>query len=163
MPTIFESVISSKAYLSAKRQLLEALRSELSTVREPRPASPERKGQLETQVKEVTDARGRELFYPFIGSGAGYGPFVELADGSVKYDLITGIGTNFFGHGNLDLIEAQVDSLCEDIMQGNLQPNKEYGELMQSLLASVSAKTHLRHVWLTSCGATANENALKII
>lgn len=163
MPTVYESLVSSKAYLAAKQQLLDVLRKELAVIAAPKPPSENLKAQYEKAVKEVGDIRGRELFFKYIGSGAGSGPFVELADGSVKYDLITGIGVNFFGHGNIDLFEAELDSLWCDVMQGNLGPNPEYGELMKALLSCVGAKSRLKHVWLTTCGATANEIALKII
>ena len=43
-------------------------------------------------VDEVGANRGRPLFFPFVGTGIGNGPYVELTDGSVKLDLINGIG-----------------------------------------------------------------------
>ncbi|MBI3557367.1 MAG: aminotransferase class III-fold pyridoxal phosphate-dependent enzyme [Deltaproteobacteria bacterium] len=135
----------------------------MGAITQPRPSAADLKAQYEELVKQVADLRGRELFYKFIGSGAGNGPFIELADGSVKYDLITGIGVNFFGHGNLELFEAEIDSLWCHVMQGNLGPNPEYGALMKELLSLVGAKSRLKHVWLTTCGATANEIALKIV
>ncbi len=153
----------SPAYQSAKKQLIHALQQELAAITQPRPSAPELKAQYEELVKQVADLRGRELFYKFLGSGAGNGPFIELADGSIKYDLITGIGVNFFGHGNLELFESQLDSLWCHVMQGNLGPNPEYGALMKDLLALVGVKSRLKHVWLTTCGATANEIALKIV
>src|SRR5579859_3355188 len=55
----------------------------------------------------IAARRGRPLFYDgIVGSGLGKGALVELADGSVKYDFITAIGTNFFGHGDPDLLET---------------------------------------------------------
>ena len=39
-------------------------------------------------------------FYASIGTGRGRGPLVELVDGSVKWDMITGIGVHGFGHGD---------------------------------------------------------------
>lgn len=163
MPTTYNSVINSKGYQSAKQALLDALRNELSTIREPRPSQEELKKAYEQLVTEVGTLRGRELFYKWIGSGAGNGPFIELSDGSVKFDLITGIGVNFFGHGNLELFEAELDGAWSGIMQGHLGPNPEYGALIKELLSLVGAKSKLKHVWLTTCGATANETALKII
>src|SRR5581483_11708663 len=103
MPTVYDSLLHSNAYQSAKKQLLNALRDELSVIRLPKPGLPELKKTYEQRVEQIGKLRGRELFFKYLGSGAGNGPFVELADGSVKYDLITGIGVNFFGHGNLEL------------------------------------------------------------
>lgn len=163
MPTVYKSLTESKAYLSAKQQVLDALRSELTTISQPKPAAEELKKQYEELCKSIGSLRGRELFYKYVGSGAGNGPFIELADGSVKYDLITGIGVNFFGHGNLDLFEAEFDSLWCDVMQGNLGPNRDYGVLMEALLSCVGEKSRLKNAWLSTCGATVNETALKII
>lgn len=163
MSTIYNSVVNSKDYQSAKQQLIDALRKELAAIREPKPPVEELKKEYAQAIQNVSDLRGRELFYKYIGSGAGNGPFIELGDASIKYDLITGIGVNFFGHGNLELFEAELDGLWCDVMQGNLGPNPEYGALMQALLDSVGANSRLAHVWLTTCGATANEIALKII
>jgi len=163
MPTVFESVTQSSSYQAAKKQLIEALRKELMAIKKPVPPKEELRQSYEKAVQEIGSLRGRELFYKYIGSGAGNGPFIELGDGSIKYDLITGIGVNFFGHGNLELFEAQIDGLWCDIMQGNLGPNPEYVELIKALLSCVGPKSKLKHAWLTTCGATANENALKII
>lgn len=163
MPTVFNSVVRSSAYQAAKQQLLDALRKELSQIEQPRKPNPELTKAYQDQIDQLGSLRGRELFYKFIGSGAGWGPFIELGDGSVKFDLITGIGVNFFGHGNLDLFEAEFDGLWCDVMQGNLGPNPEYPALMKALLELVGEKSKLKHCWLTTCGATANEVALKII
>lgn len=163
MPTVFESVLRSSEYQSAKKQLIDALRKELSTVTEPRKPNPELAKSYQEQIDQLATLRGRELFYKFIGSGAGSGPFIELGDGSVKYDLITGIGVNFFGHGNLELFEAELDGVWCNVMQGNLGPNPEYPALMKELLSLVGEKSKLKNCWLTTCGATANEIALKII
>lgn len=163
MPTTFSSVLKSKAYQSAKRQLVDALRTELSVLKSPRPTQTDLRAAYDDMVRQVGGLRGRDLFYKYVGSGAGNGPFVELADGSVKYDLITGIGVNFFGHGNLELFEAEIDGLWCDVVQGNLGPNPEYGDLMAALLSTVGEKSRLKHVWLTTCGSTANEIAIKII
>ncbi len=39
-----------------------------------------------------------------MGTGTGRGPYVELEDGSVKLDLINGIGIHLMGHGNPHVI-----------------------------------------------------------
>lgn len=155
--------MGSESYQSAKKQLLQSLKKELAAIQSPKPPTESLKKDYEALVTQVGKLRGRELFYKFIGSGAGNGALTELADGSIKYDLITGIGVNFFGHGNLELFEAELDGLWCDIMQGNLSPNTEYAELLKELLGSVGSKAKLKNAWLTTCGATANEIALKII
>lgn len=103
--------------------------------------------------------RGGKLYFPFLGSGWGHGPLVELLDGSVKYDMITGIGPHFWGHCHPPLIEASLDAALNDtIMQGNLQQNQE-AFLLSRLLVNASG---MDHCFLTSSGAMANENALKL-
>src|SRR6185503_14078008 len=84
-------------------------------------------------------------------------------DGSVKLDLINGIGIHLFGHSHPRLLEAALRGACSDIInQGNLQPNKEYVKLAQKLVELAGRKSRLRHVWITTSGSRANENALKI-
>src|SRR5687768_18520689 len=79
-------------------------------------------------AKKIADARGRPLFYDgIVGSGLGRGVLAEMVDGSVKYDFITAIGTNFFGHSDPDMLKTAVKAALQDVaMQGNLHPNREY-------------------------------------
>ena len=111
----------------------------------------------------VGDVRGRGLFYPYVGSGQGKGALVKLVDGSVKLDLINGIGVHILGHNHPIVQEASLRATAysDVVMQGNLQPNGEYCELGQKLLELVRRKSSLTHVWLTTSGSMANENALK--
>lgn len=113
-------------------------------------------------AKKIAERRGRPLFYDgIVGSGLGRGPLVELADGSVKYDFITAIGTNFFGHGDPDMLKTAVKAALQDVaMQGNLHPNREYHAFLEALLSRAPGK--LKRGWLAPSGADANENALKI-
>lgn len=107
--------------------------------------------------------RGRALHYPYIGSGAGRGPYVELSDGSVKMDLINGIGIHLFGHSHPRVVKAAIrGSLMDVIMQGNLEPNREYVQFSKKLVELASRKSRLKHVWFATCGTMANENALKM-
>jgi acetylornithine/N-succinyldiaminopimelate aminotransferase len=55
--------------------------------------------------------------------GAGNGALVELLDGSVKWDMICGIGVHFFGHADPDLIEAPPlkRRIDDTLKHGNLQ------------------------------------------
>ena len=121
----------------------------------------------EAQAKSEMDAiagyRGRPLNYAYIGSGAGRGPYVELEDGSVKMDLINGIGIHLMGHSHPRVMKAALRGALSDvIMQGNLQPNIEYVEFSKKLVEIASKKSRLKHVWFSTCGTMANENALKM-
>ena len=136
------------------------LNSQLPGIREPQGVSTENAKKLMDQVAEF---RGRPLHYPYIGSGAGRGPFVELQDGSVKLDMINGIGIHLFGHGHPRVLAAAVRGALSDVvMQGNLQPNIEYLKMTQKLVELAGRNSRLKHSWFSSCGTMANETALKI-
>ena len=115
-------------------------------------------------VDNIGANRGRPLFYPYVGSGVGRGPYVELKDGSVKLDLINGIGIHIMGHSHPDVIKASLKGAMSDVvMQGNLQPNMEYEKLGAKLVELASRKSRLKHAWVTTSGSMSNENALKMI
>jgi len=119
--------------------------------------------QAEKEVKAVGDVRSRPLFYNYVGSGAGRGPYVELEDGSVKLDLINGIGIHLFGHSHPRVVRATLKGALSDIVQqGNLQPNTEYLEYSEKLAGIARKNSRLKYAWLATCGTMANENALKI-
>lgn len=145
--------------IEGKKLLMEAVRA---YQQQPAAVRPPQKELLQT-YQETLEAfnilRGGKLYFPFLGSGWGHGPLVELLDGSVKYDMITGIGPHFWGHCHPPLIEASLDAALSDtIMQGNLQQNQE-AFLLSRLLVNASG---MDHCFLTSSGAMANENALKL-
>lgn len=128
-----------------------------------RPAQAEQVQQLQNQAEKIHKYRGRPLFYNYVGSGRGRGPYVELEDGSVKLDLINGIGIHILGHGHPDIIRATLRAgLSDAVMQGNLQPNKEYVCIQEKLVEIASRHSRLRHVWVCPSGSMANENALKM-
>ncbi len=127
-----------------------------------RPADPERVDLMKGLIDQIGTVRGRGLYYPYVGSGVGRGVYVELEDGSVKLDLINGIGIHVLGHSHPRVMAAAVRGALSDIaVQGNLQPNREYYEFSKKLLELASRRSRLKHVWLSTCGAMANENALK--
>lgn len=129
-----------------------------------KPSAPEMLSQYEELCKSIGDLRGRPLYYNYVGSGAGNGPYVELEDGSVKLDLINGIGIHIFGHSHPEVIEASLKaSLFDTVMQGNLQPNQEYKAVLEKLVQVASRGSSIKYGWLTTCGAMAGENALKIV
>ncbi len=165
MGTLAATALASDPRVAeAKRLLGEALRdaqARLDGVRPPDPALAQ--GYRETLAR-FGALRGGPLYYPYLGSGLGKGPLVELADGSVKYDFITGIGVHYLGHNHPALLEAGVDAaLSNTVMQGNLQQNADSETLARRLLEGANRRgADLGHAFLTSSGAMANENALKI-
>jgi 4-aminobutyrate aminotransferase-like enzyme len=154
----------SSRYLSAKKELLESIFEASRSLRSVRAsASPAAREAYLATLQEFQHHRGRELYFPYLASGLGSGPFVELVDGSVKYDMISGIGINFFGHSHPELMAEAIDAVSADTMQGNLQPGVEASEILKLLLSKVGPKSKLARGWLTTCGTMANELALKII
>lgn len=139
---------------------VSALNSELISIRPP---NEKLVSKSQETMKHLGELRGRPLYHNYIGTGAGSGPFVELIDGSVKMDLINGIGIHIMGHSNPRVMKAAVRGALSDVvMQGNIQPNNEYWQLSEKLIQIASRKSRLKHVWFATCGTMANENALKI-
>ncbi|MCB0350443.1 MAG: aminotransferase class III-fold pyridoxal phosphate-dependent enzyme [Bdellovibrionales bacterium] len=115
-----------------------------------------------TVMDDIGAVRGRPLFFPFVGTGVGRGAYVELIDGSVKLDLINGIGIHVLGHSHPRVMSASLRGALSDIvMQGNLEPNREYHLISKKLVDLASRNSRLKYVWLSTCGTMANENALK--
>lgn len=117
----------------------------------------------EDLMRRAADVRGRPLLYPYIGSGAGNGALVELADGSVKWDMITGIGVHFFGHSHPEMIRASVEGSFDDMPKhGNLMSNFEAFRFGETLLNEAKRHSRLAHCFVTTSGAMANESAIKV-
>lgn len=119
--------------------------------------------EYESLLARAGAVRGRGLLVPFLGSGLGRGALVELADGSVKWDMICGIGVHFFGHSDPDLMEAALWSALDDtVKHGNLQSGMEAYTFGETLVQEAGRRSRLKHVYLSTSGAMANENALKV-
>ncbi|MBC7740831.1 MAG: aspartate aminotransferase family protein [Bdellovibrionaceae bacterium] len=136
------------------------INSELNTIRGPQSHLIEK---AKKKMDYLASLRGRPLYHNYVGTGAGRGPYVELEDGSVKLDLINGIGIHLMGHSHPRVMKAAIRGALSDvIMQGNLQPNNEYIDLSEKLIQIAGRKSRLKHVWFSTCGTMANENALKM-
>lgn len=147
------------------KALLDATLSEYSlTIDCVRPANPELVPQYNDALVRLAIARGGAPYFPYISSGLGNGPFVELGDGSVKLDFIVGIGVHGMGHSHPAMLEATIDAGLEDtVMQGNLQHNSGSLEMCERLLGLANQSgAKLDHCLLSTSGAMANENSLKI-
>lgn len=145
------------------QQLVDTVSSINNKIEFSRVSNPDLGTTNETLMQEVADTRGRPLFYPYMSTGAGRGPYVELEDGSIKMDLINGIGINILGHSHPRVLQAAVTGALEDaLMQGNLQPGKQYHALLQKLTDVGKKQSKLKYAWITTCGSMANENALKM-
>ncbi len=134
--------------------------AQITEVREPT-------AEIATDFKQMlTDAgkiKGRPLMYPSISSGVGNGALVEMADGSVKWDMLTGIGVHFLGHSNPKVIKAQLDaSLLDTTKHGNLQTSYDAVTFGERLIEHASKNSNLAHAFITTSGAMANESAIKV-
>lgn len=159
-----EELAADPRVAEAKRLALEALAEHRGRLTGARPPDPEREAAYAELVRRFGDLRGGALYFPYLGSGIGRGALVELADGSVKYDFVSGIGVHHWGHSHPGLVAACLDAALRDtVMQGNLEQNTESCEVARLLLAAANGRgASLGHCFLTSSGAMANENALKI-
>jgi 4-aminobutyrate aminotransferase-like enzyme len=141
-------------------QSVTKLNSQISGIK---PAHPEHENQGKKWLERAGSIRGRPLHYPYVGTGSGSGVYVELEDGSVKMDLINGIGIHLMGHGNPRVMQASVRGALSDIVnQGNLQPNREYVVFLEKLVGLAARTSKIKYGWLATCGTMANESALKI-
>lgn len=148
----------------ARRLITEALAEHAGVLTEAKPAEGTLAKDFEALLARLTQVRGGPPFWPYLSSGIGNGPLVELADGSVKLDFICGIGVHGCGHSHPSMVLSAIDAALEDtVMQGNLQqhpPSITMGERLIGLARQSGAR--IDHCLLSTCGAMANENALKI-
>jgi 4-aminobutyrate aminotransferase-like enzyme len=154
-----EALAKDPRVAQAKKLLLDAVSDHQKNITGIRPPIPALRQNYEKMLETIAEYRGSKLWFPYLGSGIGNGALVELLDGSVKYDFITGIGTHYWGHSHPEIIAAGIDAAISDtVMQGHLQQNGDTVALSALLLKS----SKMDHCFLTSSGAMANENALKI-
>jgi acetylornithine/N-succinyldiaminopimelate aminotransferase len=163
--TVAQGFYSDPRLVEAKKLIQQALSEHVSKINSVKAGNPELKESYEQLLKKMADFRGGALFYNYLGSGIGNGPFVELADGSVKYDFITGIGVHYMGHSHPGVIDAQINgAISNTVMNGHLQQNTDTADLLE-LISTQACKygAGVKNVFLSTSGAMANENAFKII
>src|SRR5262245_17531040 len=155
-PTVGQQLHSSATVQAAIGQIIGELKATSAQLTDVRPARVELKQTYDDLMARATAVRGRGLLYPYIGSGIGNGALVELADGSVKWDMICGIGVHFFGHSDPGLAEAALASGLDDTLKhGNLSSNFEPYEFMEVLLREAGRNSKLKHCYLSTSGAMA--------
>jgi 4-aminobutyrate aminotransferase/(S)-3-amino-2-methylpropionate transaminase len=154
----------SPEFIQAKQSLLEVIEKHSRTLDGIRPpTTPDLHQQYLSAIQKYAKSKGRDQYFNYLSSGIGNGPYVELLDGSVKIDLITGIGINFFGHSYPPFMNEMAEGLSSDVMQGNLQPGYEAQQVIEKILSHVGPRSRLKHGWLFCSGTMSNETALKII
>lgn len=156
---IADDLYTDPRILQAKQLIMEAVTDHQKKIQHIAPPKEFLKAYSNHLLAEYEELRGGKLWYPFVGSGIGNGCLVELTDGSIKYDLISGIGVHYLGHSSPLLIESSIDAAISDtVMQGNLQQNRDSIELARMLIE----RSHMDHCFFSSSGVMANENALKL-
>lgn len=162
--TIGASYLEDSALKEATDIITKTLKKHQENITEVKPADPELKEEYEKLLESFGNDRGGKLFYDYVGSGIGNGALVELCDGSVKYDFITGIGVHYFGHSHPGVVEAQVmGSITNTTMSGNLQQNIDSPKLFNLILEQANKNgAGFDHMFMTSSGVMAAENALKM-
>lgn len=165
MKSAFEALQRDPRIEEARRLIVEAVGEHRQQIEGLRAATEDSNEAYQSLLTQMGELRGGGLYYPYLGSGLGNGALVELADGSVKYDMITGIGVHVAGHTNVELIDGQVLAAISDtVMQGNLQQNLDSLYLCDTLVhAARESGAPLAHCFLSTSGATANENAIKMM
>ena len=160
-----QTLMEDPRVMEAKQLLLAALTDVKSKMQGVQASSGELKESYANWIARANQSRGGNIWYPFLGSGVGNGALVELADGSVKYDFISGIGVHYYGHSHDDMLDCGVDAaLADTIQQGHLQQNTDSVELMEELVALAQKNGgDVAHCFLSTSGAMANENALKMM
>lgn len=144
-------------------KLFSAILMEQQKIDHVKAPDEDKKELLATKLKEYEQLKGRGFFYSFMASGRGHGPFVEMLDGSIKYDLINAIGVNLLGHSHPIYIKANLEAATSDtMMTGNLLSYQEPYDLTKVLLDTVK-NSRLKHFWFSCSGSFSNDTALKIL
>ena len=161
--TIGHAIFNNPAIESGIDALVEQVMEHNRTLTDIKAPNPELADSFNTLIERCKAVKGNNLVYTSIGSGAGNGALVEMADGSVKWDMLTGIGVHFLGHGNPKVIKAQlIAGINEATKHGNLQTNFEAYEFGEKLVKLASRNSNLKHAFITTSGAMANESAIKV-
>lgn len=162
--TTAEKMQQDPVLQDAIQTILNQLSQHQQTMDDIRPADPHLVQDYQKTLDDFSTLRGGKLFFPYLASGIGNGPLVELADGSVKYDYTCGIGVHLMGHSHPRIVEASLNASLEDVvMQGNIQQNHSSYELTKRLIQLAQRQgSNLSHCFLSSSGVMAGENALKM-
>lgn len=143
--------------------IVERTAAHSAEITDIRAGDPALKVSYDELMERAAAVKGRGLLYPTLSSGLGNGALVEMADGSVKWDMITGIGVHFMGHSHPSVVRAQAEAALDDTTKhGNLQSSFEAYAFGERLLKLAQRNSKLKHAFITTSGAMANESALKV-
>lgn len=145
-------------------QLFSSILQEQSEINSIKDADSAKENLTAELLEDFSQARGRAFFFNYYSTGRGHGPFTQLVDGSVKYDLINGIGVNLLGHSHPLQIKANLEAACSDTMMcGNLLPYAEAHQACKTIVEAVNKKSRLNNFWFAGSGSFANDTALKMV
>ncbi len=163
-PLVADALRSDPRIAQAQSLLAAALHDHSQSLCAVRPPHPDRAEKYQQWIERLSVARGGAPYFRYLASGIGNGPWVELADGSVKLDFIGGIGVHGLGHSHPLMLAAGVRGALEDtVMQGNLQQHPPSVVMCERLLKMANTSgANMKHCLLSTSGAMANENALKL-
>lgn len=149
---------------SAMSQLSSEIIREQSKIQSVKGPDAGKEDLVSQELAKYQTKRGKGFFFNYLSSGKGSGPFTELIDGSVKYDLINGIGPSILGHGHKAYIDGVIEAAAVDtVMCGNLQTYEAPKRLTDYLLDHASKDSKLAHFWFSGSGSFANDVALKLL
>jgi 4-aminobutyrate aminotransferase-like enzyme len=158
-----DSFLSSPSVLAHVDAIVKELSERQSAITGARPARAECRESFQQWSERNAEVRGKPALFPYIGSGVGNGPLVELLDGSVKWDMINGIGVHMFGHSDPETVRTALHAALSDtVQQGNLQANADAIAFMEVLVHEAAKSSRLSNVFVTNSGCMANESALKV-
>ena len=85
LQTESSKLVGSTAFQEARDHLVTLVRQASSRITGVRPpASPAHAEKLRHQLVQFQKDRGRDLYFPFLASGLGNGPFVEIGRASCR-------------------------------------------------------------------------------
>ena len=96
------------------QKLVQKVMKETEAINDVRGPQADLTEEYKKLLEEIGKYRGRPLYWPYIGSGLGNGPYVQCQDGSVKLDLINGIGVHLLGHSHPRVLAAGVHGALTD-------------------------------------------------
>jgi 4-aminobutyrate aminotransferase-like enzyme len=159
MITTTEEILNDPEYQKAKADIITCVKRHQSNINGIKKPDTNLNDHYLSILDEFKRVRGGGLYYPYISTGVGNGPYIQLRDGSIKLDCINGIGVHYCGHSHQNIIASGIDAAIQDtVMEGHLQQGYAACELMKQL-TTLSKKDHC---FISTSGATACENALKI-
>lgn len=126
-------------------------------------ANPALASQSKSITQQLKDLRGCNIELPSLFSGQGHGPFAQMIDGSVKFDLIGGIGPYLLGHSHPLQIRANLKAARGSILSStNFLPASISTQTAKTLI-DAARPSKLEHCWFSGSGSMANDSALRLI